>query len=303
MITKLRSAILIALAVFAVSGLQSCKDDTTDTGNQPTKSISEYLTDDGGYTEFLAALETAGLTSKISGSGAFMLLAVSDFQLTDDGVDLSSMTDAEVTAWVKYHFMEGKRMPSNFTHTGYTASESTNGPNGERLSIYTNVEGSAVRFNGKAASTNYEATNGIVYVMAGSLSLPTLLDHLAINPNLAEYKIGINMESAMKTALGTGPNTVFAVNQADFVAYLETQNIIRIADLTPSIRRTILNNSLIFGSAKATSSLSGNVSTEGADMTITTGASGLQINGKVNIIRENVYGTDGILHVIDDVIL
>lgn len=303
MITKMRSTLLVMLAVLTVAGLQSCKDDTTDPGTQPTKSISEYLTDDGGYTEFLAALETAGLTTKISGSGAFTLLAVSDLQLTDDGVDLSAMSDAEVTAWVKYHFMEGKRMPSNFTHTGYTASEATNGPNGERLSIYTNVEGSAVRFNGKAASTNYEATNGIVYVMAGSLKQPTLLDHLAINPNLAEYKIGTNMEAANKTALETGPNTVFAVNQADFVAYLETQNIIRIADLTPSIRRNILNNTMIFGSAKATSALSGTVNTEGADMTITSGASGLQINGSVNIIRENVIATDGILHVIDDVIL
>ncbi|MFT5725866.1 MAG: transforming growth factor-beta-induced protein [Bacteroidia bacterium] len=302
MIKRTRIYVLLMLATMSISSLQSCKDDSGDGGNQPTKSISEYLASEGGYTDFMAALELAGLTGKITGSGGYTILAVSDLQLADDGVDISAMTNAEAVAFIKYHSIDGKKEASDFTSTGYTSSESNTGPNNAKLSIYTEVAGEAVRFNGIAATTNYEATNGMIYLMANSLKVPTLLDQIATNPSLSNYKVGVNLEAATKTALETGNNTAFGINDKEFVAYLNTQNVIRIADLKPSLRRTLINNTLILGDVKSTSQLTGTISTEGDDINAVSGAD-VTLNGTVKVIRSNVYATNGVLHIINNVLL
>jgi len=301
MIKNVRIYVMLMISALGLSTLQSCKDDEGDGGNQPTQSISEYMTADGGYTEFLAALELAGLNGKITGSGGFTILAVSDLQLADDGVDLSSMTNAEQVAFIKYHCIDGKKQPADFTNTGYVSSESNTGPNNAKLSIYTAVTGDAVRFNGKTATTNYEATNGMIYIMANSLKVPTLLDQIANNPNLSNYKVGVNLEAATKTALETGDNTIFPINDTEFVKYLETQNVIRIADLSNSARRALINNTIVLGDVKTTSQLTGTIATEGEDITATSGAD-VTLNGSVKVIRGNVYASNGIMHVINGVL-
>lgn len=301
MINKARIYVLVMLASMSLVTLQSCKDDNGDGGNQPTQSISEYMTSNGGYTEFLAALELAGLDGKITGSGGFTVLAVSDLQLADDGVDMSTMTNAEKVAFVKYHCIDGKKEPSDFTHTGYVSSESNTGPNIAKLSIYTEVTGAAVRFNGKSATTNYEATNGMIYLMANSLKVPTLLDQIANNPNLSNYKVGVNLEAATKTALQTGNNTAFGINDTEFVKYLETQNVIRIADLSPSARRSLMNNTLIFGEVKSKADLTGTISTEGDDISAVSGAD-ITLNGNVKVIRTNIYASNGVMHIVNGVL-
>ncbi len=301
MIKNARMYILVMISALGLSTLQSCKDDEGDGGTQPTQSISQYLTSDGGYTEFLAALDLAGLTGKITGSGGYTILAVSDLQLIDDGIDLSSMTNAEQVAFIKYHCIDGKKEPSDFTNTGYISSESNTGPGNAKLSIYTAVAGDAVRFNGKTATTNYEATNGMVYVMVNSLTVPSVLDQIANNPNLSNYKVGVNLEAATKTALETGDNTIFAINDTEFIKYLETQNVIRIADLSNSARRALINNTIVLGDVKTTSQLTGTISTEGEDITATSGAD-VTLNGTVKVIRGNVYASNGIMHVINGVL-
>ena len=226
---------------------------------------------------------------------------MSDLQLADDGVDLSSMTNAEQVAFIKYHCIDGKKEPKDFTNTGYVSSESNTGPNNAKLSIYTSVTGEAVRFNGKSVSTNYEATNGMIYIMVNSLKVPTLLDQIANNPSLSNYKVGVNLEAATKTALETGDNTVFGINDTEFVTYLKTQNAIRIADLKPSLRRSLINNTLILGEVKTKAQLTGTLTTEGEDITAVSGAD-ITLNGTVKVTRSNVFASNGVLHVINGVL-
>ena len=296
--TRLFVALLTVLAV----SFQSCKDEEGDTGNQPTKSIIQYLTDNGGYTEFLSAVETAGLTSKITGSGSFTLLAVSDLQLQDDGVDFSAMSNDEVISFVNYHFMESKMMPSSFTNRGYASTAASSNVSGKTLSVFTEVAGSSVTFNGQQANENYEATNGIVYVMAKSIAPASVIDHIGINPDLANYKSGVNLEGAIKTELGTGPNTVFAINDKQLVEWLNTKNAIRISDIAPSERRAIMNNTMIYDENKTSADLTGTVSTVGKDIAFTGSPEALTLNGSAQVIHRDIIATDGVMHIINGVL-
>lgn len=302
MVNKLKNAVLLAGCFLTIATFQSCKDDGGGGDPQPTKSISEFLTSQGGYTEFLGAVETAGLTAKITGSGSVTILAVDDVQLSNDGIDFSSMSVDEVKDFVNYHMLAGKVVPADFTNEGYYSSEASAGPNGEKVSLFTEVDGSSVRFNGATASNNYEATNGMVYEVAGALPLPTLLDHLAINPNLENYSSGVNLEASTKTALQGGPNTVFGINEDALLAFLKTKSIIRISDLAPSERRTIINNTLVYNKALASTSLSGTVSTEGDDISITKSGVDIMLNGSIKVLHKDIIATNGIIHIVDDLV-
>ncbi|MBO6517183.1 MAG: fasciclin domain-containing protein [Bacteroidia bacterium] len=303
---KTKTSILLSFALLCAFALHSCKGDDTGGGNQPTQSISEYLTTQGGYDDFLSALDKAGLSSKISGTGAYTLLAVSDLQLANDGIDISSMSDAEAAAFASYHFIVGKRKSSDFQNGGYAPSELVAAMGSGKVSIFTEVTGSAVRFNGIAATTNFEATNGMVYVLAGTLEAPTLLEHLALNPAMKNYLSGITLEAATKTALESGSNSVFAINEDDLIKWLEDNGAIRMSDIQPSKRRTIMNNTIVLGKSLSSSAVTGVIQTEGEDITATTNGGEIVLNasvgGGIKVIKKDINATNGVIHLIDGVI-
>lgn len=280
---------------------QSCKDDNGGGDPGPTQNISEYMTSDGGYGVMLAALDKFGLGTQLNGTGSFTLLALSDNQLFADNIDLVNMSDAEAEIFVKYHFFAKKILPAEFPNNGYIATESAGGPGGKKLAIYTEVIGDNVRFNGKNYIKKVDATNGVIYVMEGSLPPPTLIQALAINPNIKTYKNAVNLEAAIKTALGTGPNTVFATSETKFIEYLNANNT-TITSLTPSERRKILNNSIIAGSNKHSSELSATETTMGADILVTESGGTISLNGKASITKSNGQCVDGVIHVISDLL-
>lgn len=302
MYNKARTSFLLCLMLLGAFTFQSCKEKTTDDGNQPTQSITTYLSSSGGYTAFIDALDQSGIGAKLSGSGQYTILAVTDLQLEDDGIDLAAMSAKELSDFMNYHFFSTKKLPTDFSDNSYVKSESSGGPNNEKLSIYTQREGSSVRFNGHTAFNNFEATNGMVYELTGSLEPLSVLGHIATNPNLENYDQGVKLDADIKTALGTGSNTVFAINEDDLVAYLKTKGQIRIKDISTSDRKEILNNTMVYGKALNNSQLTGTISTEGEDIIATTGASGVVFNGDIKVLKSDINCTDGIIHIIDGVI-
>jgi transforming growth factor-beta-induced protein len=289
--------VLSVAAMAAMFSFQSCKDDEGDGTPGPTQNIEEYLTSDGGYGVMLDALEKFGLKTQLGGTGNFTLLALSDNQLIADAIDLVNMADADAEDFVKYHFFTKKLSPGNFPTNGYIATESAGGPGGEKLAIYTEVVGEAVRFNGKNYIKKVDATNGVLYVMEGSLVPPTVIEALAINPNISTYKTAINLAAAIKDSLAMGPNTVFATSETEFVVFLNANNT-TITGLNPSIRRAILNNSIIPGANKQTSGLSATETTLGEDLLVTESGGTITLNGKSTVNKSNGQCTDGVIHVI-----
>jgi uncharacterized surface protein with fasciclin (FAS1) repeats len=302
MLKKFKTSIFLAVLVLAAAGLQSCGGEEPS-GPKPTKSIFEYMTDEGNFKDFLAAADRAGLTAKISGSGSMTFLIVTDEQLAIDNVDLSAMSDQEVTDFMNYHMMGSKKTFSDIVNNNYTPSEAAIGPGGAKLSLYTEVTGNAVTYNGEAATKNYEATNGMIYVLAGNLNPPTLMDHLAINENLTNYLSGINLEAALKTVVEGNNVTIFGYNEKQLVDWMTGHQSIRISNLKPSLRRAILANTIVKGKVLTSTTMTGTTTTEGnKDMTFATSGSTITVNGTAKVIRQNIYGKNGILHIIDGVL-
>ncbi|MBI1306105.1 MAG: hypothetical protein GC181_05775 [Bacteroidetes bacterium] len=295
---SMRKNLLLFLLIPFTTIFTSCGDKGDDAPAGPKQNIVEYLTADGGYTVMLAALEKTGWKTKLNASGSYTLLAVSDAQLLSDGVDLASMTEAEAEILVTYHVLNKSYQESEFPDKQYLATESKGGPDGENLALYVEVANPAVRFNGITIATSVKATNGMVYTMAGTLKPLTVIEALAINPNIKSYKVMVNMEAPVKTQLGKSPNTVFATSETQMIQYLNDNNT-TVTSINPSARTKILNNSIIPNANKTPDQLGATEKTMGADLTVKSSAGNILLNNKASFEAPNGQCTDGVIHVIN----
>ena len=291
--------LLVVLATLAfVFTSQSCGDKGDDGPAGPTQNIHEYLSSSGGFSIMLAALDKYGWTAKLNGGGNFTILAVSDLQLQADGVDLSG-ADAEDI--VNMHVFDGALKPADFPNNKYLTCNAAAGPNNEKLGVFIQVVGENVRFDGVNYVEKVEATNGMIYKMEGTLKPKTVLQALAINPNIDKYKVALNLESTIKSKVTSGTTTVFATSETKFIQFLNDNNT-TVTAMVPATRRAILNNSIIEGSNMSESQLTGTLTTLGAEMTITSSGGSLTINGKASVEASNGQCTDGVIHVISDLL-
>ncbi|MCB9262772.1 MAG: fasciclin domain-containing protein [Flavobacteriales bacterium] len=293
------------VAFVIVLNLNACKPDEGTDDNQPTESISQSLTSSGKFSMFISAIDRAGLSGSLSSTASnYTLLAVSDLLLQDNGIDFTAMTDDEVKSFVKLHLIAGKKNPSDFTNKGYVSSEANEGLNGEKLSIYTEVVNETPYFNGLASFNKFDATNGVIYELEKNLRPLTLLETIQTNPNLKNYYSGIILDGAIKTQLSLETdNTVFAINETELVEFLKTQSQITMGGLSASMRRSILNNTMIYDETVASSGLTGTITTEGDDMVATNSGGSIKINGTIDVIQQDIYSTNGVIHIINGVIL
>jgi len=103
------------------------------------------------------------------------------------------------------------------------------------------------------------------------------------------------------TLQGTGPFTVFAPNNAAFTkAGITSLNTLTKDALTP-----ILISHVVSGKVKAADVKSGTVKTvnSGNDIYLSKNADGVFINGNIKVIATDVDASNGVIHVIDNVIV
>ena len=267
------------------------------------------------HTVLEQVLTDLGLVGVIN-STTFTIFAPDDNAFA--GVDLSGLTPEEVTNIVLNHALPGNITSSDLTN-GYVktnATESYSG-NGNRIDLYINVDNGVV-LNGNAAvsQANLSAFNGTVHVVDAVITLPNVVDLAAANPmfsNLATALTQENLLDALATEPGTSPApfTVFAPDNAAFQNFLaEANGFDTIQDVLGSPLLTdVLTYHVIGDAAVRANDISDGISPatlQGETITINT-TSGVTItdqNGRVtNVIATDVTGSNGVIHVLDNLIL
>ena len=191
------------------------------------------------------------------------------------------------------------------------------GPNNEPLSLQVEVTGGVV-FNGDAEpiQTDVDASNGIVHVI-DKVMLPPNVVTLALNNNGFTSLVSALTRSDLTTDFvsilsGNGPFTVFAPTNAAFQALLDSNSSWNsLNDIPLATLEAVLKYHVISGANVQADQLSnGSVATLGGDLTINL-TNGAQIetssNQTVNILvgaaTNDVQGTNGVIHAIDDVLI
>ena len=165
-----------------------------------------------------------------------------------------------------------------------------------------------MEFNGVSSvvTPDISATNGTVHIVDAVIGLPTVVTHAAANPNFITLVGLLDQQGLVTTLDGTAssPFTVFAPSNDAFTAF-ETENPGVLASLTSDQVTSVLTYHVVAGANVLSTGIpAGPITTlETGTFTITGTTINDEADRDTNIVAFDVQGTNGVIHVISNVLL
>lgn len=280
-------------------------DDTTDTDDTEPGTIVDIAAANEDFETLVSALQRTGLDDALAGAGPFTVFAPTDAAFEALGVDLATVSDAELSAILLYHVVSGAVDSGSVPAKADTLSENAYG-NGLTL-LFDTSSGVVINGDTNVTTADIEASNGIIHVIddvlfpmdvvdaAVAAGFTELVDAVGAAANLEG---GVSVLDALKA--DDEARTVFAPTNAAFEEIADT-----VAGLTASQITTVLGYHLILGESPI---LAGDLSSGdvemfiGEDATVDVSATPPTIAGQ-GIIITDIHVTNGVVHVVDGVMI
>lgn len=304
---------LVAALMITTSIFTGCKNDDEVA---PQRNIAQIVVEDPNFSFLEAAVVKADLAGALSGNGPFTVFAPTNQAFIAAGfANEAAVTaaPAEVLANIlTYHVL-----PNNTTAAAIPTAANTEVVtlNGESAFVTKNTAG--VFINGaQVVQADIAASNGTIHVINAVLTPPAgnVVETAIATPSLSYLVAAVVRASEGTTNVaqvlsGAGPFTVFApTNDAFIAAGFPTIESIQAAD--PNTLASILTYHVIAGRVLSTDLTEGATpaTVNGGTVRITlTGGAKVTGNGNgntaSNIALANIITTNGVVHVIDRVLL
>ncbi len=310
---RLRS---LFVAVFAGSLLLAAPSCKKSSSSKPG-SIYATLAANPNYSVLTVAVDKAGLKATLDqmGQSKLTLFAPDNAAFAAAGIDaaaLASLPDSTLKAILLYHVLPGAVQSGQIPQASNTPVTTVNGK-----PVYaTRTSTNAVFVNGIAVTkANINCTNGIIHQISGVLlpAIGTIVETAQANSNLSLLVAAVLRASQGSTNVaavlsGDGPLTVFApTNQAFSAAGFPTEASINAAD--PNTLTSILTYHVVSGRVFSSDLVNGSMpaTVNGGKVQISVGQT-VQVKGNnnttaANVVAANIVTTNGVVHVIDQVLL
>jgi len=293
---------LIALmGIFTLTGCE--KEEEMKSVEDMT--IAEYAISDANFSILVQALTKAELVNVLNGTGNFTVFAPTNAAFTalftELGVSgIDALSKEALTPILLYHVL-GTEAKASMISSGYYSTLSPS--QGSFLSLKVDVA-SGVKLNKTAnvTATDVDVKNGVIHVIDKVLLPQTVVD-IALNNDSFSILVQAVVKADLVNVLnGTGPFTIFAPTNAAFEALFATLGITGIADLTAAQLVPILTYHVVSGNVLSSQLQAGNVETLNGTISVTLSPAPA-INSTSKIIAVDVQGSNGVVHVIDQVLL
>ena len=269
-----------------------------------TQDIPTNAQNTGVHDSLVAALAHAGLVDDLQAQGPFTVFAPTDDAFAAAGIDLSTFdTDEENATLVDiltYHVYVGSVEAAQVTD-GMTATM-LNGDD----ATFTVTNESVMIGDATVTMADVMASNGIIHVIdkvlmppADLVDIPTVAQGTGIHDSLVAAVIQAELLSTLQ---GEGPFTVFAPTDDAFTAAG-----IDLAALDNDEGKAALTDILLYhvvsGAVPSSAVTDGLVAAavNGDDLTFSVG-NGVMVND-ANVVLADVMASNGIIHVIDKVLI
>ncbi|MBN8784748.1 MAG: beta-Ig-H3/fasciclin [Sphingobacteriales bacterium SCN 48-20] len=303
---------ILPLSAAALFLFTSCDKDDDD--NNSNRTVTETVVANPDFSLLETAVGRAQLATYLGSTNNITVFAPTNDAFTAAGLTESAIGTTPVAtldAVLKYHVL-AQRIPSSSVPAGPNAEVTT--VNGAKAYVTRNNNG--VFINGiKVAQADVNATNGVIHVIGSVLMPPSgnIVETAVANSNLTYLVAAVQRAGASGTDIAAalsaaGPLTVFApTNQAFIDAGFPTIASIQSAD--PNTIKNILLyhvlNARVFSSDLTEGATPATL--QGGNVTITL-AGGAKVKGAGNstaaaITGTNIVATNGVIHVIDKVLL
>lgn len=257
------------------------------------------------FSSLVAALAKANLASTFMMEGEYTVFAPTDDAfasfLSELGVSFDDLSAEDLAPILFYHVIGSKAMSGGLV-TGYinTLYESIEG---YPVSMLVEVE-NGVKINGSTMVTaaDVETSNGVIHVIDAVLT-PTSTVDIAINNSNFTYLVEAVVKAGLVDALSApGPFTIFAPTNAAFEQLFSDLGVSGIEEIPVETLVPVLQYHVVSGNILSSDLTEGAVSTLNGDVTFSLSES-VTINGSTNVIATDIQGTNGVVHVIDKVLL
>ena len=298
---------IVALSMVFV--FASCSKDEEDTPQKEPRSIVETASGDNQFSILTEALTKAGLVSALEGTGPFTVFAPTNdaFNELFSQLGVSGISDlsAEVlTPILLNHVVEGSVKAADVT-TGYVNTLNNAGPNQNLVQVYLETSNGVMVDGSKVIIADVMASNGVIHAIDKVILPATVVNHAIKNANFSILVQAVVKAGLVDALNQPGPFTVFAPTNDAFNALFATLGVSGIADLTAEQLTPILLYHVVSGNVRASQVSSGQVPTlkDGSTIEISANGMGVMLNGSANVVATDVQGINGVIHVIDAVIL
>jgi uncharacterized surface protein with fasciclin (FAS1) repeats len=254
------------------------------------------------FNTLLAAAQAAGLVDALKGPGPLTVFAPTDAAFAKLGSRTISLLLANPELLQKvllYHVVSGKVMAADVV--GLSSATSLQGS-----SINIAVSGGKVVLNGNSTvtATDIGATNGVIHVI-DTVILPPLdvLDVATLNGNFTTLVAAVKAAGLEGALRGAGPYTVFAPTDAAFRKLPAGTVEALLKD--PAALSNILLYHVVSGKVMAADvvGLTSATSLQGSSISIAVSGGKVRLNGNSTVTATDIGASNGVIHVIDTVIL
>lgn len=257
---------------------------------------------DGRFNSLVAALRAARLVDTLRGEGPFTVLAPTDdaFAKLPSGT-LSSLQRniPALTDVLLYHVIPGEATSADVI--GLTSATTVQGQ-----PVVITVDGGSVFANdAQVVITDVQAANGVIHVIDTVLVPPTqnIAETLAADGNFSTLLAAVEAAGLAETLSSGGPFTLFAPTDRAF-RRLPVGTVPALLGDIPRLTDILLYHVVsgrVFSGDVA--GLSAAPSVQGEDIRIAISGGNVLLNSDATVTDVNILATNGVIHVIDRVIL
>ncbi|MFT4549003.1 MAG: transforming growth factor-beta-induced protein [Verrucomicrobiales bacterium] len=272
-------------------------------GKKPTKTIVEIAAGNEDFSTLVAAVKAAGLAETLSSKGPFTVFAPTNaaFAKLPKGTvaELLKPENKEKLASILTYHVVGAKVMAKDVKAGFVGTV-----NGDKLSLTT--EGGVKVDAANVVATDIVGSNGVIHVI-DSVIMPgtnkTIVGIAAGNEDFSTLVAAVTAAGLVETLSGDGPFTVFAPTNAAFAklpkgtveTLLKPENKEKLA--------AILAYHVVAAKVMAADVKPGKVKTvNGKKITIKVAGGKVMVDG-AQVVKTDIVGTNGVIHVLDSVIL
>ena len=314
----------LSLALVIASSFLSC--DVEDNESYPLPllpTITEFVESNPDLTNLAAALSAAdGNLLSLLNNGNYTLLAPNNWAfevwLGTNGFNSMDEVPTDILKNILLnHVISGSVQSSDLTTagSGYVLTNATN-TDGDFLNMYFSTN-SGIVFNGVTTILNPDiaVSNGVLHVVDLLIELPTVVTFATTNPGFETLVTALTMDdlsedlvSILSTTTEPAPFTLFAPTNEAFTSLLSELGFESLNDIDTAILESTLATHVVAEANVRYEDLSNGmlITTIGDDLTISVGAGPqlVDLNGRTaNIIAVDIQAYNGVIHVIDNVML
>ena len=313
---SLLSMLLVAILALAACAPQPAPIPTAEPTIEPTAIPEPMLSDivdtavaDGRFTTLAAALGAAELVDTLKGEGPFTVFAPTDdaFAKLPEGTVASLLLPEnleQLKSILLYHVVSGKVMASDVVTL--TSADTVLGD-----SVTIKVEDGKVYLNDtvQVIITDVEASNGVIHVIDSVLLPPAklvdIVDTAVADGRFTTLAAALTAADLIETLKGEGPFTVFAPTDDAFAKLPEGTVATLLLPENLEQLKSILLYHVVSGKVMAADvvTLTSADTVLGEPVTIKVDMGKVYLNDTVEVIITDIEASNGVIHVIDAVLL